>query len=195
MILMHLRLDLSSVSGSPLAGQVGQRAMTRSLELTVRHGDSLEYLSQVVVKGWVGGLIDEERGQKKAESRARKKVQEPQANGSVEICGMFSQLPTANFRLNIFNVQLSDSVCQLWRTPRFYLLQVMGVRRLIGGPKCSTYWIANSGNQSLLLHHASQWEATVSIWFKTIENSLNDISIIPLSTYSSQNPCVLNIQL
>lgn len=48
-VFMHLRLDLSSVSGSPLSGQVSQRAMARSLELTVRHGDSLEYLSRIVV--------------------------------------------------------------------------------------------------------------------------------------------------
>lgn len=42
-ILKHLRLDLASVSGGPLSGQVGQRAMARSLELAVRHGDLLEY--------------------------------------------------------------------------------------------------------------------------------------------------------
>lgn len=40
---MHLRLDFSSVSGGPLPGQIGQRAMARSLELTVRHVDWLEY--------------------------------------------------------------------------------------------------------------------------------------------------------
>lgn len=42
-LLFDLRLDLTTVPGSPLAGQVGQRAMTRSLELTVRHDDPLEY--------------------------------------------------------------------------------------------------------------------------------------------------------
>lgn len=54
----NLRLDLATVSGSPLAGQVGQRAMTGSLELTVRHDDSLECSGRdVVVRvgvGWVG---------------------------------------------------------------------------------------------------------------------------------------------
>lgn len=43
---LNLRLDLSSVPGSPLTGQVCQRAMTGSLELTVRHDDSLGMLSR-----------------------------------------------------------------------------------------------------------------------------------------------------
>lgn len=54
LILLHLRLDLSSVPGSPLPGQVGQRAMARSLELTVRHLDSLECCRKFVEReGWV----------------------------------------------------------------------------------------------------------------------------------------------
>lgn len=53
----HLRLDLTTVSGSPLAGQVGQRAMARSLELTVRHGD-LRLSTVAVVVGSEGGMGD-----------------------------------------------------------------------------------------------------------------------------------------
>lgn len=60
---MHLRLDLSTVPGSPLPGQVCQRAMARSLELTVRHDDSLECCREVVVMrvgGWDGSRTKEE---------------------------------------------------------------------------------------------------------------------------------------
>lgn len=43
----HLRLDLSSVSGSTLPGKVSERTVTRSFELSVRHGGG-----PVVVGGW-----------------------------------------------------------------------------------------------------------------------------------------------
>lgn len=43
-------LHLTTVTGSPLAGQVGQRAMARGLELTVRHVGSLGGLVAIIVE-------------------------------------------------------------------------------------------------------------------------------------------------
>lgn len=64
--LFDLRLYLTTVSGGPLAGQVGQRAMTRSLELTVRHGDSVECCREGVVR--VDVVVDK----RKIEAHGRK---------------------------------------------------------------------------------------------------------------------------